>query len=234
MKNNEFGLALQLRYSRTMRNAGAYLFASVVLLGACGVGDEGTNPNPSDPNPNAVRCAAAFTVTGTFQENANNPRPLDPIGPDGEPGTADDNTVPISGCWPVGTWNFTATVDSTADVLDVDGDGVGDRCGEVSGTSVPALEASYSFSVDRVEDPDSDGLLETYMYLGASPNFFSVKVSSGGGGDCEGIVEFKTSDNKQFWTFNPEICTSADCSPATDAITGTGDFTEYLESQPVD
>ncbi|MBA2540699.1 MAG: hypothetical protein H0V17_13760 [Deltaproteobacteria bacterium] len=215
-----------------MSKAGAFLFASV-LLGACGVGDPGdTTPDPADPNPNGLRCSAGLRTTGTFTESTTNPRPNDPLGPDGEAGTADDNTTKLGGCWPVGTWTFTAAIDDTVQVVDVNGDGAGDRCGEVSGTSPPTLESSYSFKVDRVDDPDSDGLLETYTYLGSSANFFAVKISEGGGGDCEGIMEFKSPDDKQWWTLNPNICTSANCSPASGAITGGGDFTDYLEAQP--
>ena len=215
-----------------MSKAGAFLFASV-LLGACGVGDEGTNgPEPGDPNPNRLKCSAALRTTGTFQESTTNPRPNDPLGPDGEEGTADDNTTKLQGCWPVGTWTFTATVDDTVEVVDITGDGIGDRCGELSGTQPPTLESSYSFKVDRVDDPDSDGLLETYTYLGSSPNFFSVKISEGGGGDCEGIMEFKSSDDKQWWTLNPNICTSDNCAPPSNNITGSGDFTFYLDAQP--
>jgi hypothetical protein len=201
-----------------------------LLFTACGVG--GPGDDEPDPNPNGVQCGAAFLTTGSFVEDAANPRPLDPIGPDGEAGTADDNTVPIGGCWPVGTWTFTATVDSAAAVVDADNDGDGDRCGEVSGTNVPGLEASYSFRVTRTEDPAAGGLVESYQYLGTSPNFFGIKVSEGGGGDCEGIVEFKSTDSKQWWTFNPNICTSANCAPPSNTITGSGDFLQYFESQP--
>lgn len=219
-----------LRYPIAMTKAGAFLFASMFVV-ACGVGDEGSNNEPTNPNPNRLKCSAAVTVSGTFQESTTNPRPLDPLGPDGEAGTADDNTTTIGGCWPVGTWTFTATVDSTSDVVDITGDGVGDRCGEVSGTSPPTFESSYSFKVERTEDPNSDGLVETYQYLGSSPGFVSVHVSEGGGGDCEGIVEFKNSDATQWWTFNPTICTSANCTPASNSIAGSGDFTTYLDPQ---
>jgi hypothetical protein len=200
-----------------------------MLLVGCGVGDEGDDGGP-DNNPNKLRCSAAITTTGTFQEGR--PRPLDPVGPDGIEGTADDNTVPIQGCWPVGVWTFTAQIDTSVEVVDITGDGVGDRCGEVSGTETPALEGSYSFRVDRNEDPDSDGLVDVYTYLGSSANFFSIKVSEGGGGDCEGIVEFKSADARQWWTFNPNICTSQNCVPPSNNITGGGDFTFFIDPQP--
>ena len=212
-----------------MTKAGVCL-VSVVLGAACGVGDEG--PGGPDPNPNGIKCSAAFTTSGSFTEDPTNRRPLDPLGPDGEMGTADDNTVPVGGCWPVGTWTFTAVVDPVAEVVDADNDGDPDRCGEVSGTSPPGVEQSYSFKVTRTEDPSVGGLRETYQYLGTSPNFFSVLVTEGGGGECEGVLEFKSADSKEWWTLNPNICTSANCQPPSNTIAGSGDYTLYLESQP--
>lgn len=195
-----------------MTKAGAWIL-SFACLAACGVGDE--DDLGGDPNPNGLRCSAAFTVTGTFSPGTP-ARPLDP-----------ETSLPIDGCWPVGTWTFTAAVDTTQEVVDITGDGVGDRCGEVSGTSAPTLEASYSFRVDRTEDPASDGLVESYTYLGNAPTFHKVKVSSGGAGDCEGIMEFVSADKKQWWTFNPAL------GETSNALTGTGDFTSYEDPQPL-
>jgi hypothetical protein len=213
-----------------MWKAGA-LITTTLLFGACGVGDP-DDPGGADVNPNRLKCSAAIKTTGTFMESTTNPRPVDVDGPDGIPGNADDGTTKIGGCWPVGVWTFSATVDDTIDVVDITGDGNGDRCGEVAGTSAPTLEASYSFRVDRNEDPESDGLLESYAYLGSSADFFSVKVTEGGGGDCEGIMEFKSADSKQWFTLKPNICTSTNCSPASNTISGGGDFTFYLDAQP--
>jgi hypothetical protein len=208
-----------------MTKAGACLLTSVVLA-ACGVGDEGGNNEP-DPNPNRLKCSAAFTTTGSFTPGTPG-RPLvdgddDPLTPPTE----------VQGCWPVGTWTFTASIDNAAVVTDITGDGNGDRCGELSGTNAPAVEASYSFRVDRTDDPDSDGLLETYTYLGSSPNFAQVKISEGGGGDCEGIMEFLSQDKREHWTFNPSICTSANCQPPSNNIAGVGDYIFYLDPQPL-
>ena len=198
-----------------MTKAGACLLSTTLFFAACGVGDD-SGPNT---NPNRQKCSAAFKTTGSFQ--AGSPaRPIDPA-----------TTLPIGGCWPVGVWTFTATVDPDAAVPDLNGDGVGDRCGD-SGTTPPTVEASYSFRVDRMDDPASDGLLESYTYLGSSANFFKVKVSEGGGGDCEGIMEMVSRDAKEWWTFNPNICTSADCIPPSNNIAGAGDYILYLEPQP--
>jgi len=200
-----------------MTKAGACLLS--VFLAACGVGDDAGGGDP-DLNPNRLKCSAAFKTTGSFTPGTP-ARPIDP-----------DTTLPVGGCWPVGTWTFTATIDNDAPVVDITGDGEGERCGALGGTQPPTIEGSYSFKVDRTEDPDSDGLLETYTYLGTSPAFFGVKVSEGGGGDCEGIMEFISADAKEWWTMNPNICTSANCQPASNTISGGGDYTLYLDPQP--
>ena len=211
----------------------AFLLSSVVMV-ACGVGDEVGPGGPGpDVNPNRMQCSAAFQTTGSFVQGA--PRPL--VNDAADP----RNGLPIQGCWPVGTWTFTASVDNTASVLDLDGDGEGDRCG-ADGTAAPTLETSYSFKVERIEDVLSDGLVEKYTYLGTSPNFFKVKVSEGGGGDCEAAMELVSADRKQWWMLNPGICTSDEARTAAELkqcqafgnrqIVGSGDYTVYLDPQP--
>src|SRR5215218_2236425 len=99
------------------------LFGIGLLTAACGVGDDDDfKPDPIDLNPNGVVCSAAFAITGTFAAGT----PARPV------------EVP-TGCWPVGLWTFTAAIDPAADVLDIDGDGKGDRCGTVAGTAAPSL-----------------------------------------------------------------------------------------------
>ncbi|HEU0029561.1 MAG TPA: hypothetical protein VFQ53_02935 [Kofleriaceae bacterium] len=190
-----------------MTKAGASLISSLLVMAVgCGVGDDDGGGGDPDPNPNRLKCTAAFTLSGTFTEGS----PARPVGQ--------------GGCWPVGTWTFTATVNNTADVLDITGDGQGDRCGEVSGTTPPTVESSYSFQVNRVEDPSMDGLVESYNYLGSSPDFLRVHVSEGGAGDCEGTMEFVSQDAKQWWIFKPD--------QAGTTINGSGEYNLYLEPRP--
>ena len=190
-----------------MRNAGAYILVSL-FAAACGVGDDGDTDKPLeqiDPNPNKVRCSAAFKTQGTFTPKA----PLKP--------------ADVSGCWPVGTWTFTATIDGNAEVLDVDKDGVGDRC---QGAAAPKLAASYSFVVDRTPDPLDEGWTETYTYTGdtAIHSLHVVKVSEGGGGECEGAVELVSADKKQYWVLKPSLLRGS--------LGGFGEYTEFIEPQP--
>ena len=184
----------------------------LALTGACAVGPDGPDQEPIDPNPERIVCSASFKTVGTW--TAGVPvRDLDPASPDYTP----------TGCWPVGTWTFTATLDNTLDVKDITGDQVGDRCGEVPATAVPRVEASYTFRVDRT--PTEEGLEETYAMTGALSGsaLYRLKVTEGGGGECEGGVEIYSTDNKQYWNFKP-VQTGA-------AITGQGEYTEYLDAQ---
>lgn len=218
----------------------ASLLAIVACLG-CGVGDDPTGP---DPNPNRVRCSGAFTTMGLFVEAVLRPLIDDPIDP--------RNGFAIQGCWPVGTWTFTATIDAVAEVPDIDGDLIGDRCGD-DGTTPPTVDAEYKFRVERVIDANGEPVDQT-TYLGTSPDFFKVKISEGGDGDCQGVMEMVSADKTKWWGLNPTICTSDQtrvppecactdpeapgcCRPLCGAfppngILGTGDFTEYLEPQP--
>jgi hypothetical protein len=191
-----------------MKTAGTFILI-VGLMTACGVGDEG-GIDPPDPNPNKIKCSGAFTVTGSFV--AGTPaRPIDP-----------ETMMPIGGCWPVGTWTFTVAVDNTAEVPDVTGDAVGDRCGEVPGTQAPTVNPGYAFRVDRMLD--QDGYVESYTWTGDMTNFWKVKVSEGGSGDCEGTAEFVSTDKKGYWSIKP--------NQAGATITGAGDFTLFLDPQP--
>jgi hypothetical protein len=146
-----------------------------VLVGACGVGEEGT-PFPSDDRNEAlgILCNAEFNVTGTF--TAGTPaRPPE---------------VP-TGCWPVGTWTFTAS----------------QRANDCDPAPVQ-LATSYSFRVDRAVNPDPTqdiGYEESYTYLGDASNFYRLKVTEGGGGECEGGLELFSDDGTEFWNLKPML-----------------------------
>ncbi|MGN6108867.1 MAG: hypothetical protein ACTHU0_27420 [Kofleriaceae bacterium] len=186
-----------------MRTAGTFLVLSL-MAGACGVGEDGEPLEPIDPNPNRIACTSAFKTRGTWTAK-------DPLRPADSP----------TGCWPVGTWTFTATLDNEAEVLDIDGDGVGDRC---EGSNVPQLAASYSFVVNRMDD--GEGWVESYQYTGDTSihQLHKVSVSEGGGGECEGEVELVSADKKGYWVLKP--------MQTREAIDGFGAYTKYLEPQP--
>jgi hypothetical protein len=202
-----------------MRLAGACL---LILFAGCGVGDDSDlDPpiEPIDPNPNRMVCSEGFTVRGTWA--AGTPaRPLD------EP----------TGCWPVGTWTFTATIDPQYEAADLDGDAVGERCGQVPGTSAPTLEPSYSFTVNRVDN--GDGWEESYIFNGEEARLFRIKVSEGGAKECEGQLELLSPDDKQLWSFKPNQGVALDDNgnpvpgSATELI-GSGEYIVFLDSQRI-
>lgn len=189
-----------------MRLAGtSVFFALLATTAACGVGGEGDgDDDPMDPGSGSdnrddklgITCNASFTITGTFA--AGTPaRPIDP-----------DTTQPMTGCWPVGTWTFTAAVASN-------------EC-----AAAPALAGTYSFVVART-DNGVDGLEESYTnrtQLAANTRTH-LKVSSNGGG-CMGHFEVGSPDGKKYWNFQPLL---PDAIPASTTLTGSGDYAEYKD-----
>lgn len=155
-----------------MRRAGACIFLSV-LVGACGVGEEGGPIVTEEPDEKlGILCRADFSVTGTFTAGAP-ARPAE---------------VP-TGCWPVGTWTFTAALETN-------------ECG----AAPTQLETSYSFRVDRSTNPDPTmdiGWEESYTYLGNDAVLHRLKVSEGGGAECEGGLELYNADGTEFWNLKP-------------------------------
>jgi hypothetical protein len=204
-------------------------FASLLI--ACTAGDDGKDPDvfkpePIDPNPNKLVCSAAFRISGTW--TAGTPaRPTDP----NDPNYAE-------GCWPVGIWTFTATVDNEAEVLDITGDEMGDRCGTVAGTSPPMVAPTgYSFQFNREPEIDNNGTPDDttddavlgwkdniVMMTGvAVADVIRLKVSEGGGGECEGGLEFDDDTNKKVWNLKPALTGTT--------LGGFGEFTQYIDAQ---
>jgi hypothetical protein len=144
-------------------------------------------------------CTASFKITGTFAPGTP-ARPNDP-----------DTGMPIDGCWPVGTWTFTAMVDPAAP----------DDC-----KTPPTALTSYSFRVDRM-DNGTDGLVETHTNLGDVGTMSThIAVSSNGQG-CEGSFELGSPDGKDYWNMQPTLLNvPAGMAPST-ALGGSGDYAEY-------
>lgn len=151
---------------------------SLVLIGACGVGDEGPTPN----NTQAAErlCTDTYSLAGNFTlgmaspDRVNNDTQQAP--PDGIPD--------IEGCWPVGTWTFTLTR-------------TGGDC-----SPAPTLP-SIAFDVDFVDDPIEPG----YMEILTSPSIADhrLHISQGGGGLCEGGLELYSADGKEVFNLHPTL-----------------------------
>ena len=195
------------------QKVGACVIFSVLMLG-CGVGGGEGNTEEIDENPLGIECTDAFKVSGTFTPSTARP-------------------VDVAGCWPAGTWTFSLTLDATDDnILDVTGDKLPDRCGKVAGTSPATFRSSYSFTVTRTDD--GDGFVDSYAVNGsdfaadcsqAGDCVARLKVSEGGGLECEGGLEIYSADRKQYWNLKPEQATGQS------ALQGFGEFTQYTEAQ---
>ena len=171
-----------------MRKVGVLILLGL-SVGACGVGDEdNTPPDTDDPNAKlGIVCDATFAITGTFVAGT----PARPV------------EVP-TGCWPVGTWTFTARVaDNTC-------------------PTAPAILPSYQFSVGREEGADMQGWVETYVWAGDQASVRRLKVTEGGGGDCEGGLELFSADGTQFWNMKP--------AQEGGVLSGVGEYALYTES----
>lgn len=117
-----------------------------------------------------------------------------------EPGAPKPDDV--SGCWPVGIWRFSPSV-------------VSNNC-----PTEPRLEKEYAFQVDVDEE-----LTEFYTYLN-DPTYerVRIKVSSGGGGICEGGLTLWSADGKTIWNLKPAL-------QADNSLNGHGEYEIYEEDQ---
>lgn len=172
------------------RTIGAFVLLGSLVLGACGVGDEKADTDNRDEQLGII-CNATFTTTGTFA-------PAAPTRP-----------AEITGCWPVGTWTFTAKVDEN-------------ECSQA-----PALLPSYSFKVDRAVNPDptkDEGYVESYTWLGGNElKLRKVAVSEIASG-CQGGVELFSADGTQFWNMRPHLAPNG-------TVTGFGEYALYDSNQ---
>lgn len=108
----------------------------------------------------------------------------------------------VFGCWPVGLWTFTASVTEN-------------QCPDP-----PQLEAQYQVKVERDAEDN-----EIYTYMN-DPSYERVrlKVTSGGGGLCEGGFEIYSPDGKILTNLKPAL-------QADKTLNGFGDYEVYNEDQ---
>lgn len=172
------------------RTFGAFVLLGSLVLGACGVGDEKADTDNRDTQLGIV-CNATFTTTGTWTA-ATPTRPTE-----------------ITGCWPVGTWTFTAKVDAN-------------ECDKA-----PGVLPSYSFKVDRAVDPDptkDEGYVESYTWLGSNElKLRKLSVSEIASG-CEAGVELFSADGTQFWNMRPLLAPNG-------TMSGFGEYALYDSNQ---
>jgi len=190
-------LACCIPLTAMMRIVGAnVLFAALTATAACGVGgDDGGMPPQPPPIDDGEICSATLAITnGTFAPGTT-PRPTDP-----------DTGLPITGCWPVGTWTFSATVDSN-------------MC-----QTTPAVLPSYSFKVERMPAPDggSDTVQVITNLTSVGSMQFHLKVSENGQG-CEADFELGSADGTHYWNMQPTLAKD----PGVTTLAGGGDYVLY-------
>jgi hypothetical protein len=160
------------------------LAALVVASAAAGCVSD---PPTTSSNPNGIVCTATAKVTGSF--TLGQPQPAD-----------------VFGCWPIGTWTFTATVDSN-------------MC-----AAAPTVLSQYQFKGVETTDTNGDPL-QTFTYLTDPATHNHVKVSEIGGSRCQAGVELYSPDGTQYWNFKPTL----QADKAT--VDGFGEFTLYQVDQ---
>jgi hypothetical protein len=169
---------------------------TVVILGVTGctgiasLNEQDEAADPTKPVDEARQtqlgmvCDARLTLTGSFTQAA--PQPED-----------------VFGCWPVGTWTFTAKV------------------GESNCTTNPTLESAYTFRVTRSPETESD----LYTYDNDPNNAdVRVKVTSGGSGLCEGGLTYFRDGGKVVVNLKPNL-------HADGHLDGQGEYEEYGQDQ---
>jgi hypothetical protein len=136
-------------------------------------------------------CTLDLAVTGSFVQSK-----APPVHEDG---------TPYTGCWPIGTWTFSATI------------GQGD-C-----KTKPTLLPQYQFKVDEMLDSDGNPYqVNTYM---TDPTVRTrIKVSQGGDGLCEGELNLFSPDGKEVTLLKPELY-------ADMHLGGSGEFQVYKDDQ---
>jgi hypothetical protein len=134
------------------RLAGVCALLVGAITTACTSGDDGS----SNPNPTGRSCTAQLTLAGTFAADASAPVPSG-----------------YNGCWPAGTWTFTATV------------------GQNTCASPPTLLSSYVFLGQQELDNNGDPIVDKFSLVTPDPASLRniVKVSELGSAMCEGEVE---------------------------------------------
>ncbi len=197
------------------RFAGASVLLGMAVMAGCGVGgdDPGGMTPPGGVTPPVVSnnevCTASFKLTGSFTPGTPGP-PIDP-----------DTNLPQTGCWPVGTWSFTAAVDSTV-------------AQDKPCQTAPSTIGTYSFKVTRVPvDPtDTDPNADTMQQVDSTTTMpagmqYHLSISSNGQG-CQGHFEVGSADGKDYWNMGPTLLKGADgTTTAAASLGGDGDYIEY-------
>lgn len=140
--------------------------ASIALATGCTTGSVGDDTTPGDDgSSDEVVCSADLTLTGTFA--VTDPQPAE-----------------IGGCWPVGNWQFTASVTNNT-------------C-----ATAPQLAPSYAFSIARdLASPEPDYNF-TMTVTAPSDPAATIGIQSSASG-CTGLMAVYSADGKTYQNLHP-------------------------------
>ncbi len=196
-------MALQLQFPGYMKDKtllGIALLA--VSLGGCALDGEEDGPGGVDQTPPPLDEVNEVVCRTELSITGSMVPVANP-----EPGS------PTS-CWGVGVWTFRATANAT----NTEG---GTRC------AATTLLPEYKVEVKR--DPTVIDAPETYSFLTNPSQYVRLKVSSGGGGLCEGIFEIYSADGTIIHNLHPAL--QAAGADGTHPLNGKGDYTQYKLDQ---
>jgi len=182
-KSGHFALASQLLRHVAMTRAAAL---SIAIFAACTSGDA-----PGPDNTLGRTCSATLAISGSFV--LGQPAPTNPDG------------SPYTGCWPIGTWTFSATV------------------GDSDCSAAPTLLPSYSFVGTTGSDSDGD-FTESFAYTTDPTAHAIIKVTEAGNAQCEGELDLFSTDGMTEWDLSPWLNTDH-------SITGEGMYSQYTTDQ---
>jgi hypothetical protein len=179
----------------------AGLLVAVAGGSACGVDTVDPARDP-DTGINKELCHTDLSVTGTMV-------PV-PFVPDPEnPDLGDTN------CWPIGDWTFTAAPKAS---------------NEDGSAQCPSVKLLPEYKVRVSRDTSSGDPVDSYSFLTNPSAKTALKVSSGGGGLCEGVFEVYSDDGKILHNLHPALQPAA-TPGANHVLSGHGEYHEYEVDQ---
>ena len=162
---------------------------AILGLAACdtgSVGNDGPDANTSPDQALGIVCNTTYKLSGSFVQTES--QPSDAVG-----------------CWPVGTWTFTAAMDTN-------------QC-----NPAPMILPQYQITVGETSDVDGE-YDWTYSFTTDTTAHTLLKVSGDGGGICQGGFEVFSNDGKQVWNMKPSLETG-------NVLDGFGEYALYDTDQ---
>lgn len=174
-----------------------------LLASACTTGSSGIEPgNPEAGNQQlGIQCSTSYAASGTFAPN-----------------TADQPPSGFEGCWPIGTWTFSLTVNT-----DPNSGGDVDTCA-ASHPQTPLAQYSFTGTTTVNSDGDKEEHFTYNPGAGDQTANYTAKVTEGGTGICAGSLKLYDASGTQVWTLSPEL-------NQDNSITGGAEFDLYTDDQ---